>query len=883
MTTQQLRELFLDFFEERGHLVQPSAPLLVHDDPTTFFTIAGMQPYMAAFRGEEEPPAPRVVSIQKITRAGDIELVGYQNRYLTFFEMPGNFSFGDYFKKGAIELAWEFVTEVLQLPLERLWFTVFTDDDEAEEVWHNHIGIPMERLRRIGREDNWWPKVRWKGPCGPCSEIFYDLGEERGCRGGCEVGCDKCERYLELWNLVFQMYTEAEDGTLTPLPQPGIDTGMGLERVAMVMQDKRFTAETDELYHILIASLQQINQFRDQPYEYGQDEVTDVGLRVIADHLRATAFLMADGVAPSNEGPGYVLRRLIRRAYRFGQRARAEGPFLHQALPAVAKAMGDAYLELTTNIDYQQKIVQAEEERFASTLAQGIELFEEIAEQVLGRGETVIPGEDAFRLHDTHGLTIDIVRDLAAEKGLTVDEAGFEEAMERQRERSRGERVGLQLSGGAVTTFLPKSDFEGYESVEAEGCEVKALHYEGRDVETLHSGQEGTVILNRTPFYAERGGQLGDTGVIEGPKGQFRVSNTVPQANSILHLGTVTEGEINQDDAVTAEVDTERRNAIRRHHTATHLLQAALRKFLGDHIRQSGSLVAPDHLRFDFTHHEAVSADILEKVEEQVNAWIMADLRVNDTEKPLEEAKAEGIIAVFGEKYGGIVRVVQVGDISAELCGGTHCARTGEIGSLRITSESSVAAGIRRIEAVVGAAALQRARTLEAALAEAAQQLSTTPEELPARLAALQDQISELKKQVQQTRQMQATTSITDILEKAVTIGPVRLITARIEGADEETLGTVADQLTGQAKNSVVCLAGTQDDDAILITKLGEEALDHGLQAGKIMTQMAQLAGGGGGGGANFARGGGKASKIDEAFSELRRWFENLITGEDSE
>jgi len=453
--------------------------------------------------------------------------------------------------------------------------------------------------------------------------------------------------------------------------------------------------------------------------------------------------------------------------------------------------------------------------------------------------------------------------------------------MAQQRERSRGERIGLQLSGGAVTTFLPNSNFEGYESVEAEGCEVKALHYEGRDVETLHSGQEGTVILDRTPFYAERGGQLGDTGVIQGPNGRFQVSNTVPEANSILHLGTVTEGEINQDDIVTAQVDEGRRNAIRRHHTAAHLLQAALRKSLGEHVRQSGSLVAPDHLRFDFTHHEAVGADILEEVEDQINAWIMADLPISCTEKPLKEAKAEGIIALFGEKYGEIVRVVHIGDVSAELCGGTHCVRTGQIGSLRITDESSVAAGIRRIEAVTGQAALQRARSLEAGLNEAAQQLSTTPEELPARLAALQEQISELEKQLQQARQMQATTSIADILANAVPVGPVILVTARIEGADDETLGTVADQLTAQEKNSIVCLAGTQDDGVILIIKLGKDAVNQGYHAGDLMQIVAPLAGGGGGGGASFARGGGKASQIDEAFASLRRHLEERTGHED--
>ncbi len=889
MTTQQLRELFLAFFEERGHLVRPSAPLVLHDDPTSFFTSAGMQPYMAAFRGEEEPPAPRVASIQKITRTGDIELVGYENRYHTFFEMLGNFSFGDYFKQGGIELSWEFVSDVLQLPLERLWFTVFTDDDEAEEVWHKHIGIPMERLRRIGREDNWWPKVRWEGPCGPCSEIFYDLGPERGCPGGCEVGCNKCERYLELWNLVFQMYTEAEDGTLTLLPQPGIDTGMGLERLAMVMQDKPFTTETDELYHILTASLQQINQFRDEPYAYGQDEATDVGLRVIADHLRATAFLMADGVVPSNEGPGYVLRRLIRRAYRFARQAGATGPFLHQALPAVAEVMAVPYPELDDRQDYHQDVVKSEEQRFAVTLAQGIDLFEETAEPLLDRGETVFPGEDAFDLHDTFGLTIDIVRDLAAEKGMTVDEAGFEQAMQEQRDRSRGKAVGLQLhdrvgmSDSIKLRSVPKTEFVGYDEQNLiTKCTVKALRAEDEDVKLLRTGQEGTVIPHRTPFYAEAGGQVGDTGYLRGDRGVFRVNQTVQHGISILHVGVVKQGEICEGDRLVAEVDIERRNAIRRHHTTAHLLQAALRESLGDHVRQSGSLVAPDHLRFDFTHHEAIDEETLEQIEDQINAWILADLPVTCTDKPLDEAKAEGIIALFGEKYEDVVRVVRVGEVSAELCGGTHCTRSGEIGSVRITGESSIAAGIRRIEAVAGQAALERSRRLEKALARAARQLSATPEELPARIGALQQQISELEKQVQQARRLQASSDIDKIIDEAVSIGSVSLITARIEGADDETLGSLADQITAKLPASIVVLAGIKGDSATLAVKVSDNLIPQGYHAGDIMAATAPLAGGGGGGGASFARGGGKASKIDEAFAGLRRHLEEQASHKDS-
>ncbi len=893
MTTQQLRELFLNFFEDRNHLVRPSAPLVLHDDPTSFFTSAGMQPYMAAFRGEEEPPAPRVASIQKCTRTGDIELVGYRNRYHTFFEMLGNFSFGDYFKQGAIELAWEFVTEVLQLPRERLWFTVYWEDDEAEQIWHKHIGIPMSRIRRLGRADNWWPKLRWEGPCGPCSEIFYDLGEERGCPGGCEVGCDRCERYLELWNLVFQMYTEAEDGTLMPLPSPGIDTGMGLERLALVMQDKRFTAETDELFFILSSSLEQINQFRTEPYTYGQNEATDAELRVIADHLRATTFLMADGVVPTNEGPGYVLRRLIRRAHRFGRQAGATEPFLYQALPAVAEVMGGTYPELKDGLDYQQQVVKTEEQRFASTLAGGIDLFEEIAQKVLSRGEAVFPGEEAFRLHDTHGITIDIVRDLAAEKGMTVDEAGFEQAMEQQRQRSRAGPVGLQLHENSslsraiadtpATALAADPQVPGFCQAQLPAARLLKLFHDEAEIEQAHEGQQVAVLLDRTPFYYEHGGQVTDTGYLIGPQGEIQIEHASGVGQHIVHKGKVVRGQISAGEEVQVQVDSERRDAIRRHHTATHLLQAALRKFLGDHVRQSGSLVAPDRLRFDFTHHEAVGKDTLEKVEDQVNAWIMADLPVTCTEKSLEEAKAAGVIALFGEKYDEIVRVVQIGDISAELCGGTHCERTGQIGSLRITNESSVAAGIRRIEAVAGWAALQRARKLEAVLTEATQQLSTTPEELIGRLVALQDQISELDKQLQQARQMQATTTIADLLDNAATVGPVRLIAAQIPGADEETLGAIADQLTAQAENGVVCLAGTQGEGTVLIIKLGKDAVNQGLNAGNLMAQTAKIAGGGGGGGANFARGGGKSAQIDEAFAGLHRLLKEQTTGEDPE
>ena len=869
MTVHELRKLFIDFFEQRAHRVRPSAPLVLADDPTSFFTSAGMQPYMAAFRGEEAPPAPTAVSIQKCVRTGDIEHVGYVNRYHTFFEMLGNFSFGDYFKQGAIEYAWEFVNDVLQLPRERLWFTVYTEDDEAEEIWHKHIGIPRERLRRFGREENWWPKVRWEGPCGPCAEIFVDLGPEIGCEGGCEVGCQKCERYMELWNLVFQMYTEAEDGTSTALSPPGIDTGMGLERLALVMQDKRYTAETDDLWHILTGALDEINQYRRQPYQYGQDDDIDIALRIIADHLRAAAFLMADGVAPSNEGPKYVLRRFIRRAYCYGQQAGAEGPFLYKALPAVREAMGQAYPELAPCEEWSVNILRQEEQQFAATLQRALPLFYERLEDLRKRGETVLPGDDAFFFYDTHGLTLDIIKDLAAERTITVDEEGFQTAMQQQRERSRGELVGLQQVGANLTEqwkIEGRTEFIGYEQESGEAVVVN-LWVNKEELHKAHQGQEVEILLDNTPFYAERGGQVGDTGIIRGPHGVFEVSKTVPEANSILHVGTVTDGEISEGETVTAQVDIERRKDIKRHHTATHLLQAALREFLGEHVRQSGSLVASDRCRFDFTHHEAIDDDTLQQIEEQVNEWIVADLPVVcEDGVPLEQAKAKGIIALFGEKYGETVRVVRAGEVSAELCGGTHCSRTGEIGSFRIIAESSIAAGTRRIEAVAGLAALHRSRALEMTLAQATHELNCPPEELPERLQALQEQIADLHKQLQAARQMQATTNLDEIIQSAARIGYVTLITHEVDDADQKILGSLADRLIDEHPDSVVFLAGRRGDEAVLVCKVPDNLIEQGINAGEIVKAAAAAAGGSGGGRPHFAQGGGPASAIPQAF-----------------
>lgn len=891
MTTQQLRESFLSFFEDRDHLVRPSAPLVLHDDPSSFFTSAGMQPYMAAFRGEEEPPAPRMVSIQKCNRTGDIEGVGIFNRYHTFFEMLGNFSFGDYFKQGAIDLAWEYVHEVLQLPTEDLWITVFTDDDEAEEIWHQRIGIPRERILRFGREENWWPTAQWAGPCGPCTEIYVDLGPELGCPEGCEVGCAQCNRYLELWNLVFQQYTEAEDGTLTPLPQPGIDTGMGLERLALVMQGKRYTCETDELWQIAAAALEAVNEQRDKPCAYGDDPEQDAALRVITDHLRAAAFLMADGITPSNEGPGYVLRRFIRRAYRYGRNLGAREPFLYQALPAVSQAMGQAYPELSPHEDFAVSLLRSEEERFASTLEQGLNIFAELAEDLQKHEEKILPGEQAFRLYDTYGFPLDITRELAAERGLSVDEEGFEAAMQEQRERSRGEVIGLRVHDGLKIGdsvqfgALPKTEteFVGYET-ESARAEIVVLLQDDNQVETAQEGEQVTLVLDRTPFYAEKGGQVADHGVIVGPAGKVVVREVTAEEEAFLHHGRVAKGKIKTFDTVRAEIDPERRAAIKRHHTAAHLLQAALRQFVGDHVRQAGSWVGPERLRFDFTHHEQISEEVLGGVERCVNEWIVANLPVTCTQESLEQAKAQGVIALFGETYGEEVRVVRVGEVEAkvsfELCGGTHVSRTGEIGAFRILAESSVAAGVRRIEAVAGLAALEEWCAQRDLLRQAMHELNCPREEIPERLATLRQQIRDLERQLQQARQAQAAFNLGDLLEAAEQIGEVCFLGQVVPDADRDLLAGLADQLAAKAGEAIILLAGTQGQGATFVCKVPDSLVQAGYKAGDLVKAACAAAGGGGGGRANFAQGGGQAGQVEAGLEAARRHIQKLAEPE---
>jgi len=867
MKCQDIRDSFLGFFEERGHLVMPSAPLVL-DDPTTLFTTAGMQPYIRAFRGEETPPAQTVVSIQKCARMGDLENVGRSAMHHTFFEMLGNFSFGGYFKEGAIKFAWEYVTEVLKIDREPLWITVFESDDEAENIWHKQIGIPMDRIVRLGRDENWWPETQWAGPCGPCSEIHFDRGPEHGCDDpNCGPACS-CNRFVELWNLVFQMYTEDEAGTLTPLPAPGVDTGMGFERLAMLLQGKEYSAETDEMAQIIAATSKVARDDWGVSVAYGDGPETDLALRVICDHVRGAAMLTADGVAPTNEGAGYVLRRFLRRAYRFGLKLGANGPFMHKLIPAVEQVMGQAYPELKERLTFSVEIVKAEEEQFAQTLEQGMARLEGLIEHHRKAGETVIPGDEAFKLHDTFGLPREMTVEVAEDAGLTVDEEGFEVALAAQKERSRGAMTGLSMhEASSVAATLEPTEFTGYEETSVRAT-VQAIVVDGELAQELAEGQRGTVVLDRTSFYAESGGQTGDTGVISSEGVAFEVDETRSLGVAVGHAGRVTRGAIRIGDDVTASINEDRRDDIRRHHTATHLLHAALRQELGEHVKQAGSLVTADRLRFDFSHHKAIEREELDRIETLVNQWILADLPVDIREMSMDEAAAGGAMALFGEKYGERVRTVNVAEVSFELCGGTHCSQTGAIGSMRIMSESSVAAGTRRIEAVVGMSAVEHSRAADEALRTLALEMNCPVDEIALRVQGQVERIRQLEKDVEAARRMSASVSAGDLAADAVAVGDTLLVAQMVEGVDRETLKNLADEIVDDLGSGVAVLGAEVDGKVALVAKVSDDLVGAGAHAGNLIKAVATAAGGGGGGAPGFAQaGGGDPSKLADAIA----------------
>ncbi|GER82659.1 alanine--tRNA ligase [Thermogemmatispora aurantia] len=852
-TTAEIRQRFLDFFVQKGHYLMPSSSLIPRDDPTVLLTTAGMQQMIPFFLGRETPPATRLTSVQKCFRTTDIDKVGNE-RTLTFFEMLGNFSVGDYFKREAIAYAWEFLTQVVKIPPERLHPTVHPEDDEAPRYWTEITGIPDEAIVRL--EDNWWGPPGAAGPCGPDSEIYYDRGVEHGCgRPDCKPGCE-CERFLEIWNLVFMQFYQDLDGKRTPLPRKNIDTGMGLERLTMVLQGKQSVFETDVFRAI-------IDRFATLAgTAYGRDARTDTSLRVIADHGRALVFLAADGVLPSNEGRGYIFRRILRRAVRHGRLLGLEKPFLAEAADTVIELMGGHYSELRQHRDRIVALLSMEEKKFNQTLSTGLQLLTELLAELKERGATVIPGVEAFKLYDTHGFPLELTQEIAAEQGFTVDVEDFQEAMRQQQERSRAASPFAQARNdqqlAEVAARVTPTTFLGYETTSASGT-VVALLVNGEEVESVSAPQEALVILDRTPFYAESGGQVGDRGLLKGMVGTFVVEDTQrPLKSLIVHYGRVTEGYLRVGETVQAEVDAQRREDTMRNHSATHLLHKALRDLLGPQVEQRGSLVEPERLRFDFASPRALTSEDLVRLDELVNSWIRADYPVITEIMPLQEALKTGAMALFGEKYDEQVRVVSMGS-SKELCGGTHCRATGQIGIYVTTQETSIAAGIRRIEALTGRGAEQYLRGRKLLVETLASRLQTQPDHLIERVDQLRDELAALRRQLGQYQREEARRQAASLAEQAREVNGVPVVTASLSAPDDRVLREIAEMTRNKlGRPGVVALAAAYDERVSVQVLVAPELVQRGLHAGKIAAAVGQRLGGKGGGRPEYAQGGGR-------------------------
>ena len=852
----ELREMFLSFFESKGHLRLPSFSLIPQNDASLLLINSGMAPMKPWFTGEQEPPRRRVTTCQKCIRTGDIENIGKTARHGTYFEMLGNFSFGDYFKHEAIAWCWEFLTspEWVGLDPNRLYPSIYQDDDEAFEIWNKEIGIPAERIFRFGKADNFWE--HGSGPCGPCSEVYYDRGEEYGCgKPGCTVGCD-CDRYMEVWNNVFSQFNNDGEGHYTELIQKNIDTGMGLERLACVCQNVGSLFDTDTVMNIT-NKVSEITGAR-----YGQSESRDVSLRIITDHIRSATMMICDGVLPSNEGRGYVLRRLLRRAARHGKLLGVNDPFLYRVCDTVIEVNATAYPDLVEKQSYITKVIRVEEENFAKTIDSGLKIFSDMLAQHKAKGETVFSGEDAFKLYDTYGFPIDLTSEMAQDEGLTVDEAGFRAFMEEQKVRARKAREALGDLGWAGIEFgkeLPETEFVGYDHNTIDDAKVLAMVVENVQAEEMMSGVEGIVVLDRTPFYAEMGGQVGDHGTITLGEAVFTVHDVQKnKGGKYMHYGKLAGGVLKVGDTVTAAIDVERRQAIRRAHSATHLLDAALKKVLGDHVHQAGSLVEPDRIRFDFTHFEGISAEELAQVDKLVNDAILNGYPVITEVLPIEEAKKKGAVAMFGEKYGDVVRVVEMGDFSMEFCGGTHLDNTAKVGTFRIKSEGSVASGVRRIEATVGKLTLEAMNHNQQLIFQAAQILKTNPADLAAKL---EQQVADLKaarQAIEQYKSKEAAGEADRILFGAHDVGPLKVITATVPDADGNRLRQMGDAIKDKAANVVAVLAAVNGGKITFVAACGKEAVGLGIKAGDIIKQVSAIAGGSGGGKPDSAMGGGK-------------------------
>jgi alanyl-tRNA synthetase len=878
MRAQEIREFFLHFFEKRGHRIVQSSSLIPKDDPTLLFTNAGMNQFKNVFLGLEKREYKRAVSIQKCLRVSgkhnDLEQVGKTRKHHTFFEMLGNFSFGDYFKKEAIEYAWKLLVRELKLEESKIYITIYEKDEEAYRIWNNEIGIPSEKIIRLGKKDNFWA-MGDTGPCGPCSEIHYDLGEdiEKGDpRYLIEKGSD---RFLELWNLVFMEFVVDESGKMSSLPSPSIDTGMGLERLAIVLQNKKSTYETDLFYPLIEAVCELTSR------EYPSNADDDISIRVIADHLRAITFLIGDGVIPSNEGRGYVLRRIIRRAFRHGKFLGLEEPFLYKLTGLVVDIMKEAYPELISASNYISKVCHSEEERFNITLSAGMKYFEEFAEEAIQTGNKVIPGEQVFKLYDTFGFPIDLTRELAEEKGLQIDEEGFKKELHLQRERARSAWKGSvqQIQKKKFEEIKNvKVKFSGYETDKISNVRIVAIFKAEERVNSLRGGEEGEIVLEETPFYPEGGGQVGDTGQIRGEHFTGVVEDTYsPFSGMIVHKVSILAGEVKEGDRVEAMVDSRRRKSISLNHTSTHLLHAALRNVLGEHVKQSGSLVAPDRLRFDFTHFAPLSKKEINKIESIVNEKIREDLKVEIRTVPFEEGLKEGAIAIFEEKYGDIVRMVKIGDYSKELCGGIHVNSTGEIGFFKIISEKSIAAGMRRIEALTGERALDYIQKEEEILHDIEGLLSRPKEELISQIKDLLQSVKELKKENEALRQKIALEKAFKELDKVKSVKGVNFIAQKVEGISRAELRNLADKIKEKIKPGVVILGTKQDNKAFLVVSISRDLTDR-LNANNLVKQISAIIKGGGGGRADFAEAGGsKPELLEKALSQSFEIVKNSL------
>jgi alanyl-tRNA synthetase len=871
LKASELRKLFLDYFAKRGHKVVPSSSLVPKNDPTLLFTNAGMVQFKGVFLGEDVRDYKRAVTSQKCVRAGgkhnDLENVGHTARHHTFFEMLGNFSFGDYFKKEAIEFAWEFLTKEVKLPADKLWATVYKDDDEAFELWRTVVGLPAERIVRLGEKDNFW-SMGDTGPCGPCSEIIIDQGPEMSCgKPGCAVGCD-CDRYLEIWNLVFMQYNRDETGKLTPLPKPSIDTGMGLERVSAVSQNVRSNFETDLFQPII----KQIAAMAGVPYH--KDAQTDISYQVCADHLRAMTFLINDGVLPSNEGRGYVLRRILRRAARYGKLIGINKPFLYKLTGAVVDEMKAAYPDLADSREHVAKIVLLEEERFGQTLDSGLALLNETVAKLKAEKKVMIPGEVLFKLYDTFGFPLDLVTDMARDMHLELDEEGYRKAMQEQRDKARAAWAGsgeekVNPVYREIASSVRKTLFTGYDILEGTG-EVLAIIKANKRVNEVREGDEAEVVLDHTPFYAESGGQVGDQGELLGEAAKFSVTDTVKPAEGLfVHKGKVKKGGFKVGDAVLAKVNAEERMDTVRHHTATHILHSTLRSVLGEHVKQAGSLVAPDRCRFDFTHYTALTEREKERIEELVNERIIENHPVVVVEMEIDQAIASGAMALFDEKYGDKVRVVTVQDVSKELCGGTHASASGDIGLFKIVSEGGVAAGVRRIEILAGRRAYQEVRKEERSLREIGQMLKASDPDVVGRVERLMGQLRDTEKELDRLKQKMQTSEAGAIVTDAKMIKGVRVLARRVENMDAKDLRDFGDKLRDNIKSGILALGLSKDDKVSIVVMVSKDLVPR-FHAGNLIKEMALVLGGTGGGKPDFAQAGGKdPSKLDAALKEL--------------